>query len=434
MKVLRSFLFRGEEMDFSSYNMWQEYLEIGLKYLAAGNFNKAENYFSLSLTEAEKLKVSVITAFSARLLATAQLRNHKLAEAEKGFKNALNLCLQLNNYKGIAEAKAGLAGVALARGQYSDAENLYKQAIDNYPGNASSLRLAVLYSDLGQVYIRLKQWADAEITLFRAEALCRENGFSQGEAEVNNTLGEIYYFQGKNQIALKKFKRATLLYNLSADNVSLANTQQYLAFLYLEDNRIEEALLCQYRAISLYLKHNLSQDISESYYFLSNMLQLYKLYDEAQACLNISLKYYQGLEFGLAIRFHSMAVVALMKKDYAKAKDCYFQALKFFQFSGHGPKVGEISEELTFLLKYEDVGNKSNFYQLIGERYDEDSLPQYEVMLQLASNLSTRGKYLAALHCSWRALAIAKAMNYQTGETELIIQNISERIRNINRQ
>ncbi|NLO96886.1 MAG: tetratricopeptide repeat protein [Peptococcaceae bacterium] len=421
-------------MDQSSYLWWQGCLEKGLKFLAAGDFVQAEEYFRLSFAEAEKLGVEVILAFSIRLLATAQLCNHKLDEAEAGFKKALSLCMQLNNNKGIAEAKAGLAGVALARGQYSEAESLYKQAIYFYPKNASSMRLAVLYSDLGQVYARLRQWTKAEKALLQADALCRQNCYSQGEAEVNNTLGEVYYFQGKNKTALQKFKRAGILFNQNKDEVSLANTQQYLAFLYLENNKIEEALFYQYRAICLYLKLNLKQEISESYYFLSNILQYYRLYDEAQASLNISLKYYQGLEFGLAIRYHGLAVIALMKKEYEQAKDYYLQALKFFQFYGCGPKIGEISEELTFLLKYENVLNKSNFYKLIGGRYDEDSLPQYEVMLYLANSLVIKGKYLAALHCSWRALAIAKAMNYETEETELMIQNISERIRNIKKQ
>jgi tetratricopeptide (TPR) repeat protein len=74
-----------------------------------------------------------------------------LAEAESGFQRALQVCLKLKNNKGISEAKAGLASISFVRGDYSQAVTLYQQAITVYPEDASPLRLAVLYSDLGQV-------------------------------------------------------------------------------------------------------------------------------------------------------------------------------------------------------------------------------------------------------------------------------------------
>jgi tetratricopeptide (TPR) repeat protein len=136
-------------MGIATYRKWQEYLETGLKYLAGGNTLKAEEFFCLSLTEAEVLGVPVIIAFSARLLATARLRNHKLTEAEEGFQQALAICLELNNQKGIAEAKAGLAGVYFIRGQYEQSEKFYLQAISDYPPHASSCAWRYFYSDLG---------------------------------------------------------------------------------------------------------------------------------------------------------------------------------------------------------------------------------------------------------------------------------------------
>jgi tetratricopeptide (TPR) repeat protein len=229
------------------------------------------------------------------------------------------------------------------------------------------------------------------------------------------------------------FKQAAVLFYMNRDQAALANTQQYLAFLCLENNQIEEALHYQYRVICLYLKCGRSKEISESYYFASNILQFYRHYDEAAGCLEISLKYYNGFELGLAIRYHSMAIVALMKKDYENAKKFYLQALKFFQFHGDGQKIGEISEELTFLLKYGDTCAKPDLYKQMEERYNDGDMSKYEIMLQLANSLNNKGKNLAALRCGWRALAIARAMEYETEEPELMIKIISARIRNINK-
>lgn len=411
------------------FKKWQKYLETGLQYLSKGDFSQAEKHLHASLIEAEALGVPIIIAFSHRLLATAQVRNNKLNDAESGFQKALRYCLELSNMKGIAEAKAGLASICFLKGEYPKSICLYKQAINIYPYESSLLRLAVLYSDLGQIYIRVKKWDKAEKAFLKAGDLCKDNGYRRGEAEINLYLGEIYYNQGKIQAAKEMFFRAARIFGSIKDEVSLANTHQYLAFIFFENNSIEEALFYQYRVLALYLKHNHYLEISEGYYLLSNILLYAKLLDEAEESQKLSLKYYQGYEFGLAIRYHSLAAIAITKKEYEDAKNYYFKALKFFQFYGDGSKIGEISEELTYLLKYGGICIKENFYKLFGERYYKVNMPKHEIILKLAKSLENKEKDIAALHCGWRALEIARSMKHETQEIEVLIQNLSEKIR-----
>lgn len=417
-----------------SFSKWQEHLEIGIKYLGEGNSVEAEEHLQVSLIEAEALGVLVVIAFSQRLLATAQVRNNKFEEAEAGFRKALQYCLQLNNKKGIAEAKAGLASIYYIKGEYQQAVCFYRQAIDSYPQESSSLRLAALFSDLGQVYGRMKKWVEAEDVFSKAGDLCEDNGYLRGEAEINLYLGEIKYSQGKSRAAKELLMKAARIFGLIGDEISLASAHQYLALISLEANKIEDALIYQYRVISLYYKQNQTKEISEGYYFLSNILQYAKLLEEAEESLKLSLKYYEGYEFGFAVRYHSLAVIAVIQKEYNDAKKYYFEALRFFQFFGDGSKIGEISEELTYLYKYEDTCLKHNIYKWLGGRDLEIEMPKYEILLQLANSLKNKGNNLAALRCGWRALEIAKAMKYdETQEIEIFIQNLSERIRKRNR-
>ncbi len=412
------------------FKKWQKHLETGIQYLSKGNFIQAEKHLEASLIESEALGVPVIIAFSHRLLATAQVRNNKLNEAESGFQEALRYCLELANMKGISEAKAGLASICFIKGEYPKSICLYKQAINIYPHDSSLLRLAVLYSDLGQIYVRVKKWDKAEKVFLKAGDLCKENGYRRGEAEINLYLGEIYYNQGKTQAAKKMFFKAARIFGVIKDEVSLANAHQYLAFILFESNSIEEALLYQYRVLVLYLKHNQYLEISEGYYLLSNILLYAKLLDEAEESQKLSLKYYKGYEFGFAIRYHSLATIAIIKKEYEDAKKYYYQALKFFQFYGDGSKIGEISEELTYLLKYEGIGiEEKNSYKWFDKRYFDINIPKYEIILKLAKSLENKEKDMAALRCGWRALEIARNMQYETQEIEILIQNLSERIR-----
>jgi len=418
----------------ASLKEWQEHLETGIKYLGEGNSVQAEGYLEESLTAAEAIGVPVIIAFSQRLLATTQVRNNKLAEAESGFQRALQVCLKLKNNKGISEAKAGLASISFVRGDYSQAVTLYQQAITVYPEDASPLRLAVLYSDLGQVLARMKKWSKAEKAFLQAGNLCKQYNYIRGEAEISLYLGEVYYSQNKPQKAKENFFRAAKLFGVIGEELSLANSLQYLAFILLDKNKIDEALLLQYRVIALFLRHQQLPEISDSFYLLSSILQYAGLYDEAEKSLAVSLNCYSGYELGYAMRYHSLAVIAVTKKEYDQAKKYYYQALKYFQFYGDGSKIGEISEEITYLIKFEDAIVKENLYKWLGERSPESDVPKHEVMIRLALNLRNKGNNLAALRCGWRAWEIAKAMKYETQEIEGFIQNLSERIRKRNRE
>jgi hypothetical protein len=85
---------------------------------------------------------------------------------------------------------------------------------------------------------------------------------------------------------------------------------------------------------------------------------------------------------------------------------------------------------LTYLIKYEDASIKENLYKYFaGRSLAEERWPKHEIMVKLAQALINKGNSLAALRCGWRALAIARAMKYETLEIEILIQNLSEQIR-----
>ncbi|AFV01846.1 hypothetical protein UNSWDHB_2000 [Dehalobacter sp. UNSWDHB] len=414
----------------TTLEVWRKYLENGIKCLGDGNTEEAEKSLQISLIEAEALEIPVIIAFSQRLLAAVQMKNNKLNDAEAGFRRALACCKQLHNNKGIAEARAGLASVYFSQGKNAKAIYLYKQAIRDYPREASSLRLAALYSDLGQVYIKIKEWQAAEETFLHAENLCRKHGYLSGEAEISLCLGEIYYSQAQRIAAQKRFYHAAKIYARLGEQVSLANALQYIVFLYFEKDRLPEALLLQQRVVAMYLKNGRDPEVSESYFMLSNLLQCSKLLDEAISSLELSIQYHQGSEFGFAVRYYSLAILLIMKQDYSEAKKQYLEALKYFQFFGDSSKIGEISEELTYLIRYEDTLFQENLYKLLGKRfYDEPELPKGEAMLKLANLLMKKGKNMEALRCGWIALVYARSLQDETKEIELLIQDLSQTIR-----
>ncbi|MFA6808471.1 MAG: tetratricopeptide repeat protein [Eubacteriales bacterium] len=408
---------------------WQDYIKMGIRCFGISNIDESEKHFISSYIEAEKLGYPVVIAFSLRLLAMAQLKKNKFDKAEAGFKKALNICTELQNNKGISEAKAGLGSVCFLKGNFEKAEKYYMEAITIYPSDASALRLSMLYTDIGQVYKRLNNWKKAEQAVNSALQICRKYCYIPGEGEITILLGEIVYSQGNIKSAKRNFCEACRLFAKIGDENSLANATQYLAFVLFEDKKYNDALLYIHRSIVLFIKNNKPKELSESYYILSNILQHTRFLDEAQSSIELSMNYFSGSEFGYAVRYQLLAVIAIMKKEYQYAKYYYLRALKFFEYFGDSPKIGEICEELTFLIRYEKIYLEDNAYNWLILR--DNCLNKYrlEIIIGLSNKLKEKGKDIMALKCAWKALEYAQKLNYKTEETENLIQIMSERIR-----
>ncbi|ADY56370.1 Tetratricopeptide TPR_1 repeat-containing protein [Syntrophobotulus glycolicus DSM 8271] len=411
-----------------NFDEWQNYIKYGIKYLGEGNTAEAESFFKKSLQEAEKYGNLVFIAFSLRLLSTAQVKNRKFELAEKGFRKALIYCEKLENRKGISEATAGLGSVYYCLELYDQAEKWYERAIEAYPEDASRIRLAMLYTDLGNVYSKTRRWEKAELLFQRACQICERSSFSKGQGELMLLLGEVYYGQGECSKAKKYFSEAARIFAVIEDWYFLANALQHLAFILLEEGRYHEALLYLNRAICIYAKQEASGELSESYYLLANICQNLKLLDEAEASVFTSMKFYRGDDLGYAIRFQMIAIISILKKKYEKAKEHYSEALRYYQRFGDSLKIGEICEELTYLLKYENLFQE-NFVDLLSLRSQNAKLPKHKLMFYFALAMEGTGKNMNALKFGWKALELAKLLEDETEEIETFIQELSQKIR-----
>lgn len=412
-----------------NFNEWQNYMKYGIKSLGNGDALAAEKYFQKSLFEAEKYGNLVFTAFSLRLLATAQVKNQKYAQAEEGFRKALKYCEKINNCKGISEAMAGLGSVFFYLKDYDQSIMWYEKAINVYPEEASLIRLAMLYSDLGNIYLKTNKFSKAEKLYLKARRICEDSSFSKGQGEILLLLGEVYFRQGAFQKAKKQYIKATAIFVQIEDWHFLANTLQHMAFIMFEKKEYHSALLYLSRAVSIFLRLEAEEELSESYFLFGSIWQCLRCFDEAEDSIILSIKYYHGEELGYAVRYQTMAIISIYKRKYFKAKEHYSEALRYYQYFGDSMKIGEICEELTFLIKYENNLFKDDTLALANLRNKEAELPKYKLLLTFAMAMGRMGKDLHALKFGWKALELAKVSEYQTEEIEVFIQELSEKIR-----
>jgi len=410
-------------------SVWRNLMEDGTQCLGDEQYLKADKYFSQGLLRAYQLDVPEIIAFTLRLLATVRVRLGNLESAEEGFLEALSICQEIQNAKGMAEAWAGLASVSCKKGMLRDAAKTYEQAIAVYPRSSPPLRLGMLYADLGQVCSALEEWTRANRAYTQAYEICRFNGFPKGEAELDVLFGELSLRQGRKMEASNYLKEACQIFAQIEDVVALSNTLQYLAFVYFERNEIRLAFECQQRAVALCLKFDKRTFLSESCYFLSEIEQLLENYEEAKYYLELSIQFYPDQDLDLALRYQSLASLFFLTMDLAEAELYYLKALSLFQTIDDA-RIGEIYEALDALKVIQDSKVVLvNSQEILEEKSHLQGEVALEALVRLAELYEKQRKFRAALECYWKALEMGRDAEITTDWIETRVQRVSKRLR-----
>jgi tetratricopeptide (TPR) repeat protein len=405
-------------------------MEVGTQSLGEEQYLEAEAYYTQGLVKAYQSAVPEIVAFTIRLLATVRVRLGNLKAAQDGFQEALRICQEINNAKGMAEAWAGLASVSVKKGMLRDAGREYELSISVYPSSSPLLRLGMLYADLGQVYATLQDWTMARRAYTQAQEICRSNGFPKGEGELDVLLGELYFRQGKKKEAAIKLKHACQVFAQIADVIALSNTLQYLALVCFDQNEMRLAFECQQRAVALCLKFDTRNVFSESCFFLSKIEQILENYEEAKYYIELSIRFYPEQNLDLALRYQSLAGLFFLTMDLGKAELYYLKALSLFESVEDNLRSAEVCDALTSLKEIQE----SKGMPLEGQvEFEDKSRLQGELSLEalvrLAEYYEKRRNFRDALECYWKALEIGRYAEIATDWIEIRVQRVSKRFR-----
>jgi len=420
----------GIDMYDGDLYVWQNLMEDGTQCLGDEQYLKAEKYFIKGLLKAYELTVPEIVAFTLRLLATARVRLGNLEFAEEGFKEALRICQEIQNAKGMAEAWAGLASISVKKKRLRKAVEEYEQAIAVYPKSSPQLRLGMLHADLGQVYTALEEWTRAKSSYAQALELCHLHGFPKGEAELDVLTGELCFRLGQKTEALRNLKHACQLFAQLHDMVALSTTLQYLALLYFDQNEMLKAFESQQRAVVLCLKFDTKEVFSESCYFFSKIEQNLENFQEAIYYLELSVHFYPEQNIDLALRYQSLGSLLFLSMDFAKSELYYLKALNLFELFQDDQRISEVQEALAILKGWrEQKEGQRNLQDKKEDRtklYGEFTL---EALIHLGEFYEKRNKYRDALECYWKALKRGRDAELATDWIEYRVQQVSKRLR-----
>lgn len=420
----------GDAMNDDVLMEWRSLMEKGTAFLGEGKYADAERIYLRCLKLTEQLSVPEISAFNIRLLSTSRIKQGKVDLSERGFQEALEICKHIENYKGMSEAMAGLASVSVARENFKEAVYWYEQAIKNYPESSPRLRLSMLYSDLGQVFMAIRNWGQAKHSFLEARELCFSYGFKKGEGEHSILLAEVAYRERDVDQARMDLIYAGKIFSETKDEESLVSTIQYWAFIEFEQGNLEQALVSWYRVISLYLRLKQKEELSESAYFLAKILHELKDVTNALYYIELSIDNYPHEDLGLALRYDNFAQLFEIKQDYHAARDYLKRAAIILEQNQENQKLGETYEKIALCSEHLGELKEALAYREKSNQYLEShQLLSLSMSQRLANYFEIQRKYLFALQYYWECLRIGREVEADTLEIEQAIQRVSRKIR-----
>ncbi|HKY03429.1 MAG TPA: FxSxx-COOH system tetratricopeptide repeat protein [Blastocatellia bacterium] len=187
------------------------------------------------------------------------------------------------------------------RGQYSEAERLFKQALEFAEElfKQDDPNLAICLNNLAGVYIIQDKYAEAELLYKRALAI-REKLLEPDHPSLAvgiNNLAFLYRKQRKYKDAESLFKRSLAIKErvLESNHPGIANTLDNLACLYQEQGKYKEAEPLYKRALAI-REMTLRPDDPELAMSLNNLSTLYYdqgMYGEAEPLIKRSVEIFE---------------------------------------------------------------------------------------------------------------------------------------------
>ncbi|MCL1791976.1 MAG: tetratricopeptide repeat protein [Peptococcaceae bacterium] len=423
-------------MEISLY--WQQCIRAGIYATKENAFSEAQNALSKALIEAERMESPICVAFSCRLLGALYLRMNDLQNAEAKYRRAFTVCLGLGNEKGLAESLAGLASVKSRQRQFEQAQQLYSYAANIFPQDVSPLREAALYTELAHVCFRCMDWDSAQTALRKAAKIYRKHECLAGEAEILFLYAEIMFTRSRKKLAMKYFRKAGALFLQIGDFQALAAIHHIVAFAFVESAVWSDALMYEDRTVVL-LKDGLGvpEGVEETSIKVTLreacFLQGYVCWQagyleeaearflEAVAPANATDQFDEFDQ--KACVFQSLALASLQRQNFSSAKEYYLQAMKWFQHAENGPKIGEIAEELAFLITNEKALEKINSTTLTDEA-------RWKLLLKSAHNLERDNQPLKAVQFAWQVLKILR----EEGDDKDSVRAVEEFVRSLSQK
>ncbi|MGC8823957.1 MAG: tetratricopeptide repeat protein [Bacteroidales bacterium] len=216
------------------------------------------------------------------------------------------------------------------RGNYQQAIEKIKTAIDLLEDDHPDILLGKAYNDLGAVLVDRGDYADAAHYLTKAISIFEKQNDSLQLSKALLNLGLVFFYQKNYPFALQYYEKALAIRQALKDSTGMALLWNNIGIIYYYQGKKQEAIESFTRALDIYRKKGLKRLMSLPLFNVGEIYFESKKYDSA-------LHYYQQSyaidtflhdEAGSTKVLIKIAATFAVKSDYTQARKIAQQALR----------------------------------------------------------------------------------------------------------
>lgn len=378
----------------ANHYRWSDHLDRAFHYVILAGQKASQNYLNEQAHESFKIAIEILPEInpSTEQVMVAYIGmgdsfafRGEYDQARDQFRMAKQIIDQKIPIKN-AEVMSGLfrkiAKTYERQGEYDQAITYLWQAQDALDSSALQIPIeqAEVWNDLGWIHFRRGNFSEAGDLFLQALNTAEEANALRVIASILNRLGGVAYHQGDWESAARYLRRSILIREKTGDVIGLASSTNNLGNLEIEMGEFDHALENLNRNLELVQRLGQVEGIAVAYNNLGWLHTLRGELDEAKNCL------IEALELALKIGYTSLVrevtknigELYLVMEDYIQAREALTEVAPAFEELGANDQLLHVyrmlGETALGFGELEVARNWSNRLDEIVARFGDDTL------------------------------------------------------------
>jgi len=363
-------------------------LLLGTGHLLSGNFEAGKPFVDHGLEQARRLGSQEYRCIGLNSLAVYSMNKGNYGEADKLFRESLQLAESANFPELAANSTMNLGAILTSKGDHANGLKFLLQALAYYEDKKEERLIARIYNNIAVNYHSWKDY-DQALSYYRKTlaSYSRLNDFV-GLAAASNNIGEIYKDKQEFEKALPYYHRTVQI----ADSTKIGEFYKSygwigLAETYLLMGEYELSLQNVKLALEIFRKSGMQEGITHAKLVLAQVYLHRKMYGEAIQEVDSALLLAQTIGL-LEMQQKALKVKSIVYATQNRYHDAYETLKSSVQINDSLYKEEQV-RELARLRGTLDVSEKNSEIQLL--------LKDNEIKDLRIKKQKTQTRYLFAL-------------------------------------
>ncbi len=324
----------------------------------------SSNYFAKEAFEkAEESNQYLQAGFALKNQGTVWYYKHKKEKAAQLYQKAISYFDKANAFNESANLYHNLGLIYHKLGYNKESAKNYQLAIRNKKKAKNETDLEATYNGLAVLYQDLSQFDSS--TFYLNLALNNINKIdTQRLANIYNSLGRNYIYQGIHDSALFYYTKSYELKKNQTDTLSLALTIENIGQTLSAESNYDTAMSCYLMALDIYKKFDNQQATARVFNNIGNIYM--SLNDTSKSknsylkALNIYLS--TGNKIGVAGMYNNLGLLEEGNGELAHAKQYYLKANRIFKEENDYRNLAKSFQNLATIANKTQNYNDAKYY------------------------------------------------------------------------